>query len=194
MVVSSSRVERKLPRRICFSVKAANQRSTRFSQLAEVGVKCRWKRGRLSSQRWMGGRLVGAVVVQDQVHIHVGGHVGFDGVEELAKFGAAVPAVQFSDHLAGLGIEGGKQGRGAVAHIVVSATFGLSGAHRQQGSSALQGLDLALFIDTQYQRAIGRVQVEADDIAHLVDEQRIAAQFKGLACGAAGGRRRARCG
>jgi uncharacterized protein (TIGR03435 family) len=34
MACSSSRVERKLPRRICLSVMAANQRSTRFSQLA----------------------------------------------------------------------------------------------------------------------------------------------------------------
>src|SRR6266852_8530899 len=36
MACSSSRVERCTPRRICFSVRAANQRSTRFSQEALV--------------------------------------------------------------------------------------------------------------------------------------------------------------
>jgi hypothetical protein len=47
---SSSLVERWTPRRSCFSVSAANQRSTRLSHEAEVGVKWRWKRGRLASQ------------------------------------------------------------------------------------------------------------------------------------------------
>jgi hypothetical protein len=33
-----------------FSVSRANQRSTRLSHEAELGVTCRWKRGRLASQ------------------------------------------------------------------------------------------------------------------------------------------------
>ena len=45
----SSLVERCTPRRSCFSVSAANHRSTRLSQLADVGVKCRWYRGLLVS-------------------------------------------------------------------------------------------------------------------------------------------------
>ena len=39
MAASSSRVDRKLFRRIRLSVSAANHRSTKLSQLAEVGVK-----------------------------------------------------------------------------------------------------------------------------------------------------------
>ncbi len=38
-------------RRSCFSVRAANQRSTRLIQDALVGVKCTWKRGWRVSQR-----------------------------------------------------------------------------------------------------------------------------------------------
>jgi hypothetical protein len=47
----------KTPRRSAFSVSSRNQRSTRFSQELLVGVKCRWKRGRLASQRLIIGVL-----------------------------------------------------------------------------------------------------------------------------------------
>src|SRR6266540_1926695 len=45
----SSGTLRNTPRRIALSVSSRNHRSTRFSQDEEVGVKCRWKRGRLAS-------------------------------------------------------------------------------------------------------------------------------------------------
>jgi hypothetical protein len=35
-------------------------------------------------------------------------------------------------------------------------------------------LNLALFIDTNHQRLLGWIKVEADDVAHLLDESRIA--------------------
>src|SRR5437870_13204365 len=57
MAASSSRVLRCTPRRSCFSVSAANQRSTRLIHEELVGVKCRWKRGWRSSQRWIAGVL-----------------------------------------------------------------------------------------------------------------------------------------
>ena len=40
----------KFPRRIAWRVMIAKNTSTRFIQLAEVGVKCRWTRGCLASQ------------------------------------------------------------------------------------------------------------------------------------------------
>ena len=52
MAVSSSRILRSAPRRICFSVSVANQRSTRLIREALVGVKCTWNRGRLSTTRF----------------------------------------------------------------------------------------------------------------------------------------------
>ena len=39
----------------------------------------------------------------------------------------------------------------------------------------------AFFIDAEHQRTIRRVEVEADDVAHLLDEQRIGRQLEGLA-------------
>ena len=67
----SSLVERCTPRRSCFSVSAANHRSTRLSQLADVGVKCRWYRGLWSLGQPVANqcRFVRSVVVQNQMHI-----------------------------------------------------------------------------------------------------------------------------
>jgi hypothetical protein len=41
-------------------------------------------------------------------------------------------------------------------------------------------LNLALFIDAQDQRMLRRRQIEADDIAHLLDKQRIGRELEGL--------------
>lgn len=42
--------------------------------------------------------------------------------------------------------------------------------HRQNWLFAIEGLDLALLIDTEHKRPVGRRQIEADNIADLVDE------------------------
>src|SRR5450759_2313063 len=47
----------KLPRRMFLSVSSRKNRSTRFSQLDEVGVKCRWNRLCLLSHCTVSGRL-----------------------------------------------------------------------------------------------------------------------------------------
>jgi hypothetical protein len=41
-------------------------------------------------------------------------------------------------------------------------------------------LYLAFLIDTQHDRAFGRRQVEPDDIAHFLDEQRISGELESL--------------
>ena len=86
-----------------------------------------------------------------------------------------------SDDLAGFRIQGSKQTGRAMADIVVRAAFDLSRAHGQQGCGPVQCLNLTLFIHAQDQGTIGRVQIQAHDIAHLVDEQRIFGQLERFA-------------
>lgn len=45
---------------------------------------------------------------------------------------------------------------------------------------AIEGLHLALFVDTQHDRAVRRIQIQAHDIADLVDKQRIGRELKGF--------------
>jgi len=64
--------------------------------------------------------------------------------------------------------------------VVVSATLGLAGPHGQERLGAVQRLDLALLVDAEHQGAIGRVEIELDDVAHLLDEQRVGRELEGL--------------
>ena len=70
-----------------------------------------------------------------------------------------------------------------MSFVVVAAAFGLARAHRQQRLGPIQRLNLRLFIDAQNQRAIRWIQIEPDDVAHFVDEQRILGELESLAAG-----------
>jgi hypothetical protein len=62
----------------------------------------------------------------------------------------------------------------------VGAALGHTGHHGQDRLFAIKRLDLRLFIDTEHERAVGRRQIEADDVANLVDEQWVAGQLERL--------------
>jgi hypothetical protein len=55
----------------------------------------------------------------------------------------------------------------------VGASFGHPGRQGQDRLRAIQRLDLALLVHAKHQRLQRRVQVQPDDVAHLVDEQRV---------------------
>src|SRR5215468_309274 len=75
---------------------------------SEVQMKARTLRQPASDH----GRLVGGIVVQDQVNVQLGGHRGFNGVEEFPELDGAVPLMTLADDLAGLYLERRKERRG----------------------------------------------------------------------------------
>ena len=77
------------------------------------------------------------------------------------------------DHLAGRGVQGSKQARGAVALVVVRGAGGRAGQHQQDRLAAVERLDLALLVHAQHDGALGRVQIQPDDVPDLLDEQRV---------------------
>ena len=62
--------------------------------------------------------------------------------------------------------------------VVVGEAFDVAEPHRQDGLGAIQRLNLALFIDREHDGVVGRVQVEADHIAHFFDEERVGGEFE----------------
>ena len=78
-----------------------------------------------------------------------------------------------------------RQQRGCtMSHIAVRATFRHARHHRQDRLLAIKCPDLAFLIDAEDKGSVRRGQVRADDIAYLVDEQRIARQLECLtSCG-----------
>ena len=98
-----------------------------------------------------------------------------------------------ADDLAGGDVKRGIQARGAGALVVVGRALGNAREHRQDRRGAIERLDLALLVHAQHDRSLGRVQVEADDVADLLDELRILGELPGLD-GAAGARTPSRSG
>ena len=75
-------------------------------------------------------------------------------------------------------VERGEQGGGAVALVVVGHRAGAAGLHRQARLGAVERLDLALLVDAQHQRLLGRVEVQPDDVGQLLGEARVVGELE----------------
>src|SRR5207253_8291644 len=67
-------------------------------------------------------------------------------------------------------LEGGEQGGGAVALVVVGHGSALSGLERQTRLGTVKRLDLALLVNRQHHRVGGGMHVETDDVLDLLGE------------------------
>jgi hypothetical protein len=65
-----------------------------------------------------------------------------------------------------------------MADVIMGNALDVTQTHRQHRLGAVQGLNPALLIPTKYQSVIGRVQVKADDIAHLLNEKGVVESLK----------------
>src|SRR6266478_825489 len=110
-------------------------------------------------------------LVHDDVNVEIGGDMLFDGVEEAAEFLCPVARHAFADDGSGLHVEGGKERGRPVPPIIMGVPLGLPGSHREQRLGAIERLDLRFLIDAEHQRVVRRVEIEADDVAHLVNKQ-----------------------
>ena len=67
-----------------------------------------------------------------------------------------------------------------MARVVVGPPLDLARPHRQEWLGPIERLDLTLLVHAQHQRAVWRLEVQADDIPHLLDEERVGGQLEGL--------------
>jgi hypothetical protein len=86
--------------------------------------------------------------------------------------------MQTADHRPVLCVERCEQAGGAVAQVVVSALLGHAGHHRERRLGARQRLHLTLFIHAVHDRGLGRVDIQADHVIHLLHKQRIGRQLE----------------
>ena len=75
--------------------------------------------------------LVGAVVIQNEMHVQVGWHFRINAIQELPKLGRAMSAMHFTDHLARSHVQGGKERCCPVTLVVVRPPLGLAGLQWQ---------------------------------------------------------------
>lgn len=92
---------------------------------------------------------VGAVVVHDQVQRLAGRGVPVQPLDEAEELLMPVPLVAFPNYLSFGDLEGGKQGGRSVAFVVVGEGSTTASLQGQPRLGAIQGLNLALFVDAQ---------------------------------------------
>src|SRR5258706_12964207 len=127
------------------------------------------------------GCLVGCVVIHDDMDIEPFRDFRIDLFEELQELDRPVTLVAFADDKPRGDIECGKQRGRTMPHIAVRATFRYARHHRQDRLLAIKCLDLAFLVYAEDKGSVRWGQVKADNIAYLVDEQRIAPQLECLA-------------
>lgn len=129
--------------------------------------------------------LVGAEVVENDMDGSVGVAIGSDDVvHEIEEFDATSTLFVRDGDFAGGHLESGKQGRGAVA-LVVMAMPGQRPPVRQlqKALRTLQRLDRGLLIDADDNRILGRRHVEPDHVGGLGGKLGIVALAPRLASG-----------
>jgi hypothetical protein len=115
------------------------------------------------------GSLVRREVVEHDVHGQVGRSFLLDGIQKFHEFDAAVTRTHAANHFAGGHVERGEQIERPMAEVVVGTPLGLPRLERQERLRSLEGLHGRLLVDAEHHRIFGRIQVEADHIANLLD-------------------------
>src|SRR6188474_2788191 len=178
MAAWRSTTDRKTPRFRRRLVIVAKKVSTALSQEQEVGVKWKVKRGWRPSQAITFGVLVGGVVVEDDVDELTGRHRRLEGAEETDELLVPMALHAAAEDRAVEHVEGGKQGGGAVALVVMGHGAGSALLQRQAGLGAVEGLDLALLVNREHHRMGGRIDIESDDVAQLRHELGIVGELE----------------
>jgi len=124
------------------------------------------------------GMLVGGVIIDHQVDIQLGGDTGLQAAQERQELLMAMAGLAFGKDGTRSNVECCKERRGAMADVVMGDALDIAQAHGQHRLGAIQGLNLALLIHTKYQGVVGRIQVKANDVPHLLDEERIGGELE----------------
>ena len=91
-----------------------------------------------------------------------------------------MPAMELGDHRAGFDIGRGKQGRRAMAPIIMRPPSSLAGPHRQRRLGTVQGLNLRFLVNTEDGGVRRRIHIQADAVTHLVDQPRAGRELECL--------------
>ena len=116
------------------------------------------------------------VVVEDHVHIHR--HLRLNGIEEANELLLAMALHTSANDFAFEHVESSEQRRCSMALVVVGHRAGAAFLHRQAGLGAVEGLDLRFLIDREHDGMGGRIDIEPDNIAQLVDKLRVGGELE----------------
>ena len=127
-----------------------------------------------------GWTFVRARVVHDEMQIEAVGRFAIQPLEKRDELLCAVPRVTLADDHPIEHAQGRKERGRAVSNIVVRLPLGHVGLQRQHRARAVEGLDIALFIDREHDGSRWRIQIQPHDVAEFFDEARVFRVLKPL--------------
>jgi hypothetical protein len=92
----------------------------------------------------------------------------------------AVPGGAGVGDPAGGHLQGGEQRGGAVPDVVEGLSLRLPRGYRQRRGGAFEGLQLRFLVHAEHHRALGRMQIEPDDVADLALQLGIGGELERL--------------
>ena len=125
------------------------------------------------------GMFVGPVVVENDMDDLSGGDLALDRVQEADELLMRMLLHAAAEDHPVEDVEGGEQGGGSVALVVMGHRRAFAGLDRQTRLGPIQRLDLALFVDGQHHGVMGRAHVEADDVLDLLGEGGVLGPLEG---------------
>ena len=117
--------------------------------------------------------FVRAVVVHDQVQFQIRLVFAIQPAQEFDELLVAVMRITLAAYLTAGCVERSKQGRCSVSDVVVRPGAAAAFFQRQTGLSAIQRLNLALFIDTEHDGVLGRIEIDPHHVEELFNELRV---------------------
>ena len=126
------------------------------------------------------GRLVGGVVIENQVDVARFLHGPVDAAQETQELPGAVAWHAFPDDQARFDVQRGEERGGAMALVVMGHRRGAALLQGQPGLGAVERLDLRLLVDTEHHSPIRRIEIEADDLSDLLLEHRVVRDLEPL--------------
>jgi len=158
-----------------FAKPAFNQIQPRAGRWSEVQVKTR-----MPLEPGFHARMfMRAIIIHDQMEIELGRSYAVDFLKESDELLMPMARHAVSDHPAVEHAQGGKQGRCAMADVIMSHCSGTTFLQGKTGLRSVKSLDLAFLVQAENQRLVWRIEIKADDIAQLLHEPLVTAQFEG---------------
>ena len=119
--------------------------------------------------------LVCTQVVQNQMQRLARRRGPLETPQELDEF---LTPVAFADHHTIQDTQRRIQRGRPVPYVVMGLAFGDAGTQRQHGARPVQRLDPTLLIDAKHHGFGGRIQIQPDHVAQLLDQVRVGRQFE----------------
>jgi hypothetical protein len=126
---------------------------------------------------WM---FMRAVIIHDQMEIESRRSFAVDFLEETDELLVSMARHTVADHLAIEHTESRKQSRRSMANVIVGHRSAPALLQGKTGLGPVESLDLTFFVQAQNKGLVRWIQIQAHDIAQLLDKVLVPTEFEGM--------------